>query len=397
MDVEHADHSRIVAERGDRGYVQHSFVFRGHEFAHRTYFFHGVAYDRFYRRYKYHGVYLDIYATVRYYPSALYTWVSNSWAASVPYNWGWAGNRWYARYGFYFAPYPSYPSASQWLTDYLISSTLAAAYQAQVDAGLALGQGNSAGGGPMLTPGVKQVISEEVLRQIKLENVEAQTTARNAEPDPHASGVDRMIADGALHIFVAGRDLDLTGAGGEECAVSEGDVFELSPPASSNATAANLMVLASKGGRECRRGSTVSIAFVDLQDMQNHMRETLDLGLADLESHQGQGSLPAEPPAAKAAPVQAAFAANAPSRTPNVANQIRQQDQEADKAEKETLGQLAAVNRTPASEISRGQTVDEVTAALGAPTKILDLGTKKIYVFDDIKVTFTADKVSDVQ
>src|SRR5579863_4690826 len=64
VEVEHADHSRVVAERGNRGYVQHSFIFRGHEFAHRTYFFHGVPYDRFYRRYKFQGVYLDIAATV---------------------------------------------------------------------------------------------------------------------------------------------------------------------------------------------------------------------------------------------------------------------------------------------------------------------------------------------
>src|ERR1700734_3157056 len=44
--LEQADHSRIVAERGGRGHVQQSFVFRGHEFSHRTYVFHGVAYDR---------------------------------------------------------------------------------------------------------------------------------------------------------------------------------------------------------------------------------------------------------------------------------------------------------------------------------------------------------------
>jgi hypothetical protein len=404
--LERADHSRIVAERGSKGYVQHSFVFRGHEFTHRTYVFHGVAYDRFYRRYPYRGVYLEIYAPVRYYPAGFYTWVYNPWAASVPYTWGWAGNRWYAQYGFYFAPYSTYPSASFWLTDYVISSTLAAAYQGQVDAGLATpGQANAGGGGPILTADVKQLISQEVQRQIVLENAEAQTTAQDAEPDPHSSGIDRLLADGVRHIFVAGDDLDVTGDGGHECSISEGDVFEVGPPASSSATAVNLVVRASKGGQECRRGSTVSVAFRDLQDMQNHMRETLDLGLADLQSHQGQGSLPAEPPSGKAAPTQAAFVRSAPAQDPNAAAQINQQAQEADKLEQETLGQLAALKRTQASAtaphppptISRGQTVEEVTAALGAPSKVVDLGTKKIYVYDDIRVTFTDNKVSDVQ
>ena len=33
--VERADHSRIVAERGGRGYVQHPYMYRGHEYGHR--------------------------------------------------------------------------------------------------------------------------------------------------------------------------------------------------------------------------------------------------------------------------------------------------------------------------------------------------------------------------
>lgn len=93
--------------------------------------------------------------------------------------------------------------------------------------------------------------------------------------------------------------------------MSGGDVLQLIEAASSHGAAASLVVLASKGGQECRNGSTVEIVFRDLQDMQNHMRETLDLGLADLESHQGQGSLPAEPSSAQAAPTPAAFVAHA--------------------------------------------------------------------------------------
>jgi hypothetical protein len=47
--------------------------------------------------------------------------------------------------------------------------------------------------------------------------------------------------------------------------------------------------------------------------------------------------------------------------------------------------------------IKLGQTTTEVEAALGKPSKVLDLGAKVIWVYDAIKVTFTDGKVSDVQ
>ncbi len=50
----------------------------------------------------------------------------------------------------------------------------------------------------------------------------------------------------------------------------------------------------------------------------------------------------------------------------------------------------------PAS-IEKGQTIDQVVAALGQPEKRVDLGAKKIYVYKDLKVTFVNGKVTDVQ
>ena len=38
-----------------------------------------------------------------------------------------------------------------------------------------------------------------------------------------------------------------------------------------------------------------------------------------------------------------------------------------------------------------------VTSQLGNPTKIIDLGAKKIYAYPDMKVIFMNGKVSDVQ
>jgi hypothetical protein len=49
------------------------------------------------------------------------------------------------------------------------------------------------------------------------------------------------------------------------------------------------------------------------------------------------------------------------------------------------------------AQIEKGQTPDQVKAAIGVPDKIINLGTKQIYVYKDIKVTFVNGKVSDVQ
>jgi len=47
--------------------------------------------------------------------------------------------------------------------------------------------------------------------------------------------------------------------------------------------------------------------------------------------------------------------------------------------------------------IEKGQTTDQVQAALGKPEKIVNLGAKQIYVYKDLKVTFVMGKVVDVQ
>jgi hypothetical protein len=49
------------------------------------------------------------------------------------------------------------------------------------------------------------------------------------------------------------------------------------------------------------------------------------------------------------------------------------------------------------ARIALGQTIREVTANLGQPDKMVDLGAKKIYLYKDLKITFTEGKVSDVQ
>lgn len=62
--------------------------------------------------------------------------------------------------------------------------------------------------------------------------------------------------------------------------------------------------------------------------------------------------------------------------------------------------QQQAQDQQPQAEpqsIDKGMTPDQVQAAMGKPDKIVNLGTKQIYVYKDLKVTFLNGKVSDVQ
>jgi len=52
---------------------------------------------------------------------------------------------------------------------------------------------------------------------------------------------------------------------------------------------------------------------------------------------------------------------------------------------------------TPPATIALKQTIEQVVAIMGQPVRIANLGTKQIYYYKDLKVTFTAGKVTDVQ
>jgi hypothetical protein len=331
--VERADRSSVVAYRNGYGYVQRPFTVGSREFSQRSYFVNGAVYSRYYRSYSYNNnVVLQVYASPRYYSPAFYGWANNPWGRPIEYDWGWSAAPWYGSYGPYFAPYNTYPSASMWLTDYLISDSLAAAYRQQQYQ--RPDPGPSGQTEPMPSE-VKAYINNEVQRQIELAKFEAQLQARHIDPDPGAGGLARILADGSPHVFVAAGSLSVVDATGLECALTEGDTIQFNPPPpSTDAAAADVLVVWSKG-QDCGRASTVTVALADLQEMNNHMRETVDQGLADLRAKQGQGGLPALPPTALGPPIQAQFTANAPPPDPNVGPTISQQVQAADQAERE--------------------------------------------------------------
>ena len=199
------------------------------------------------------------------------------------------------------------------MTDYLLAQTLEAAYEARIQSAAAGSDSQAAGSAPM-TPEVKQAIAEEVRRQLALENSEGATSHQNL-PDPGSSGIARMLSDHTAHVFVTSDSLDVPSTDGR-CEISEGDALQLNGPVPSNGVTANLVVLASKGS-DCRRGSIVTVGLADLQEMQNHMRATIDHGLDELQSKQGKGGMPAAPPEAAKPPVPTDFAAIAPPPDPN--------------------------------------------------------------------------------
>jgi hypothetical protein len=404
ISVERADHSRIFAERGRPGFVQHPYSFRGHDFARRTYYYRGRVYDRFYRPYHFHNADIEVYAPVRYYSIGFYNWVSNPWYQSMVYSWGWGAAPWVGYYSFYFSPYAAYPGAPYWITDYMISLDLQADYAAAQDSET-LAQTQPAAEAPELTPEVKQQIADEVKLQIAVENSEAEESAQNQEPDPEQSGISKLFADGHTHVFVVGSDLDVADSFGAECALSGGDVLELTSPPPADAQVAELLVLSSKSGQECQKSDTVSVALNDLQDMQNHMRETIDQGMRELQAKQGRGGLPQAPPSAQAPPVDTPFAQAAPPTDPNGAREVSQQLQQADAAEQEVVAQSqqeSGSDNSPSHDtvpetISLGQTIDQVTSSLGQPIRVFDLGAKQIYQYKDLKITFNDGKVAEVQ
>lgn len=408
----------VVSNSHGYGYVQRPYYYHGAEFYHRAYYVNGVAYGRYYRPYYWGGVPVAVYAPGYYYPRAFYGWAYYPWAAPVSYAWGWYGSPWYGYYGGWFTPYPVYTGPTMWLTDYLEAQTLQAAYQANAPEPSNI-QANNFAATP-LTPDVKLQIGDEVHRQLALEAAEAQAQTGDAQeaPDPGSSGIARMLSDNTGHIFVVSAALTVLSTAGD-CSVTEGDVLRLSPGTPNDASVADLVVLANKG-QDCPRGATVMVGIADLQEMQNHMRETIDQGLVDLQREQGKNGIPAAPAAALAPPVQAAFAAIAPPPDPNLQAELSQEAKDGTQAEKEVLaeagnytgpggpnpgpdlGESGVVpdrhaSGTPTKELSMGMTLVEVEALFGPPKNMAVLGTKKIYVYDIFKITFINDEVTDIQ
>jgi hypothetical protein len=386
----------VVATARGYGYVQRPLVVNNVAYVQRTYIVGGVPYARVYRPWAWGGVSFAVYSPAVFYRPAFYSWAFTPFPAPIAYGgWGWGiGTPWFGFYAGYFAPYPYYASPAFWLTDYMMAATLQNAYQQQMAAQAAAAQANYGNypppqGGPVaLTPEVKQQIADEVRAQL------AQEQAQQGMQPGAVNGPPPAFSGGA-HTFVVSTGLQVND-GGPGCALTEGDVLHMDGPPPPNQQYADVVVLASKG-QDCPKGARVQVGLNDLQEMQNQMRATIDQGLSDLRTKQGQNGLPQIPQSANAAPVNAPFASQM-KPDPDVSAQINQATSEADRAEQDTLAAAPAAGAPAAPvNISLGMTIADVERAMGSPRDVADLGAKKIYIYPDMKITFKDGKVADVQ
>jgi len=170
-----------------------------------------------------------------------------------------------------------------------------------------------AAGAAPITDDVKNKVAEEVQAQVAEEAHEAEGDARNSEPKAGAGGVVEELSRPTQHVFVVASDLDLIDDNGRRCMISEGDVVQILSAADSSSGTAQGIVLSSKGGVECALSAKVDIAVSDLQEMQNHMRATIDQGLANTPKGASEPTVPA------------AFAQAAPPPDPDANSEIENQ------------------------------------------------------------------------
>ncbi|MGD1081215.1 MAG: hypothetical protein ABR881_23075 [Candidatus Sulfotelmatobacter sp.] len=346
--------ARIVSTGRHGGYVQRAYVTRGgRSYYSRTYYYHGGYRSGVYRGYYYGGhPYYGYYHPYFYHP-AYYGWAYNPWPAPVYYGWGWGGAPWYGYYGGYFAPYPVYPSAAFWLTDYLISANLQAAYAAQAEANAeAAGAANNAtpsndqvaSAGPppaapsgqvALSPEVKEAIAEEVKAQIAASQAEAGKSGSSGGGQQAASGEVPPALDPARRTFVVSDDLAVV-ADGQECALTQGDVITRLTDTPDADQKVNVSIASSKK-TDCAAGKTVAVSVDDLQEMQNHFQEQIDEGMKTLASKQGTAGLPK-------APDTSTVASDVPPPPPDksAAKTLADQDTEADKTEADVKQEAAS-------------------------------------------------------
>jgi hypothetical protein len=336
--VAHVNGREVVAIGHRGGYVQRPYLVRGgRTYVQRTYVVGGVSRVAVYRSYSYGGVAYYGYVPVQYYQPGYYGWAYDPWPSPVAYGvaaWGWNGSPWYARYGGYFAPYPAYSTASLWLTDYLLAENLQAAYAARAEADAATSQqeaGTAAASRPAsdvrLSPEVKQMIADQVKRQIAAEKTAAisKTVAPSGDQLPDA-------LNPAERIFVVSSSVDVTTADRKECGLAPGDVIMRmtdSPDDNQNVTAS---VQSSKEA-DCKAGQTVLIGTQDLQEMHNKFRQQLDSGLQTLAANAGKGGLPQAPDATTTS-----GEIPAPMPDANAASQLSAAQQDAEAADKSVQG-----------------------------------------------------------
>ena len=344
--------STLVGFGPHSGYLQQTILRNNATWVQRTYVAQNSTFVRMYSPYSYRGVGLMAYTPGVYYAPAFYGWAYYPWNASVAYAWGWSGDPWFAYYGSYFAPLPAYASSTLWMTDYILGSTLAAAYQQQQDFSTPVNAGAAGDEAPAddgsqnevqaetstpITPELRTEIAEEVRQELATENA----VASNKAP----ADVEQLSSDlQPNHVFVVASLLNVASDQGN-CSLTGGDIITLVDQTGSDSQSAVLGVASSKRG-DCPAGAKVQVSLQDLQDMDNNLRAQMDSALVKLHSSQGREGLPAAPKSAIGPPPRPVMGDgdNMPAAEQDVPSMLAEEEQNASKEEKDVIQEAFASN-----------------------------------------------------
>ena len=338
--------ARVVTTGHNGGYVQRNYVVRnGNTYVSRTYVVNNVTYTSVYRSYSYGGYCCYYgYAPAYYWHPVYYGWAYNPWPAPVYYGWGWAAEPWYVYYGpYYYAPYPVYPSAAFWITDWMIAASLQASYQASVEVGqldplgpdfpLVAGLGMlpvapDTAKSVVLSKEVKDQLAEEIKAQLAEDQADASKgKSSGGSSAGQASGGGSLPAlDPKRRVFVVHNELSEV-ADGNECSLTDGDVISRVSDTPDSDKNVDVKVLASKKN-DCAVGRQVAVSLDDLQEMHNHFREQISSGMEELSKKQGTGGLPKAPDTGKQD-----GEVPAPPADSSAAKALKDQQAEAEKTE----------------------------------------------------------------
>jgi len=356
MHIEHGVHggrtvvsehngARIVTHGRSGGYVQRAYVTRGgRSYYSRTYYSGGVYRVGVYRGYYWGGHPYYGWSNPYWYHPGFYGWGYQPWGVSIAWGvgaWGWGGAPWWGFYGGWWNPYPVYAAPYFWLTDYLISTQLQAAYAARqaaaaddaaVDAAASSGDGDAApaaaSNNATLSPEVKQAIAEEVKAQLAAQQAQAAQPQGASAPAPASANAQEVppALDPAHRTFIVDTDVTVV-ANGQECALTSGDVVTRLTDTPDSDQTVTASVSATKKS-DCAAGQTVAVKVDDLQEMYNHFEEQLNNGLGEMAKKQGTNGMPK-------APDTSTTASDVPPPPPDksVQKTLEDQQQQADQTE----------------------------------------------------------------
>jgi hypothetical protein len=258
-------------------------------FVTRTYVSGGRSYVGVYRMAAFRGIIYPHYVPGFFYAPGFYGWVLNPWPGPIVFSWGFYGAPWFGFYGPYFAPAPVYVAPELWLTDYVISENLKAAYEARASQAAAR-QPDS------ITPEMKALIAGQVRQELEAERRESQAGPHDEQDQAEAApdATPEALAP-SQKVFVVSMNLNVT-ADGKNCSLNPGDLIIRSSDKVSDPKSVGVMVVTSKAG-SCAAGSKTTLDLATLQEMHNDFRQKIDSGLATLAENQGKRGLPKAPAA----------------------------------------------------------------------------------------------------